>query len=264
MEPLRAFPDSALDLPGGGRMPLVGFGTWQLRDDQAHDATLFALKAGYRHLDTATMYDNEREVGAAIAESGISRDSIFVTTKLPPDRAGDESKVLAQSLDLLGLDHLDLWLIHWPPSDSIAMWRAFAAARQDGLARDVGVSNYSLAQLDQLAEATGVMPAVNQIPWSPLLFDQALLDGHRRRGVVLEGYSALKNGAMDHPVIVEVAGQVGRTPAQVIVRWHLQHEVVVIPKSSVPERITANAEVAGFTLDDEQMAAIDALGAPRG
>lgn len=241
-------------------MPLLGFGTWQLRGEQAAEATLCALQAGYRHIDTAAMYANEREVGAALAQSDLSRDQLFVTTKLPPDRLGAEPAVLAESLELLGLARVDLWLIHWPPVESVRMWRAVLDAREQGLVVDVGVSNYSLSQLDELKAATGVMPAVNQIPWSPLLFDRDLLEGHRQRGVVLEGYSGLRGGAISHPVIVELSEQLGRTPAQVIIRWHLQHGVVVIPKSSSPERIAANADVAGFELEDQQMAALDGLG----
>lgn len=241
-------------------MPLLGFGTWQLRGHEAEQATGHALTAGYRHIDTATMYGNEAEVGRALATSGLPRESVFLTTKLPPDRVGAERAVLTQSLAQLGVDQLDLWLIHWPPSDSAAMWREFLTAREEGLVKDVGVSNFSLLQLDDLAAATGVMPAVNQIPWSPLQFDRDLLAGHRDRGVVLEGYSGLRNGAIDHPVIARVAAELERTPAQVIIRWHLQHGVVVIPKSAVPERITANGDVGGFELHEEQMALLDGLG----
>lgn len=255
-----AFPAIAASLPGGGRMPLVGFGTWQLSGEPAREATAFALRAGYRHLDTATMYRNEKEVGEAIVDSGVTREDVFVTTKVQPDRSGDARAVLEQSLQLLALDRVDLWLIHWPPADGVAMWKELLAAQADGLARDVGVSNYSLAQLDEAAEATGVMPAVNQIPWSPLLFDRNVLEGHRERGVVLEGYSALRGGALDHPVIKEIGTELSRTAAQVIVRWHLQHQVVVIPKSAQPERIVANADVSGFEVSPEQMARLDALG----
>jgi len=258
--PAIAIPADWATLAGGGRMPLFGFGTWQLSGQEAQDATAFALSVGYRHLDTATMYGNEQEVGAAIVASGIARDQVFVTTKLPPDRDGDERPVLQQSLELLGLAHVDLWLIHWPPSAGVPMWKEFLAAQAEGLVRDVGVSNYSLAQLDELAAATGTMPAVNQIRWSPLLFDREVLDGHRSRGVVLEGYSALRGGTLTHPVIEAIAQDLGQTAAQVLVRWHLQHQVVVIPKSAQPERIVANADVTGFELSPAQMAQLDGLG----
>jgi len=252
----------AAQLPSGRQMPLVGFGTWQITGQQATRATGWALEAGYRHVDTATVYGNEAEVGAALHGSGVERAEIFVTTKVPPDRAGRELDTLEDSLRMLGLDQVDLWLIHWPPHGGAGedRWRALIQARNGGLAGDIGVSNYSLDQIDALEAATGVRPAVNQIEWSPLLFDRAVLDGHRERGVVLEGYSALRGGTLEHPVIVELAEALRRSPAQVIVRWHLEHGIVVIPKSTHRERIIANADVTGFELTAEQMAALDALG----
>jgi diketogulonate reductase-like aldo/keto reductase len=256
------FPQDAADLRDGGRMPLLGFGTWQITGSLATDAVGWALEAGYRHLDTATVYGNEREVGAGLAGSGVAREDVFLTTKCPPQNAGRELETLRTSLDLLGTDHVDLWLIHWPGGDraDVGMWRAFVEAREQGLTRAIGVSNYLLDQVDELTRETGVTPAVNQVEWSPLLFDAAVLDGHRERGVVLEGYSALRGGTLDHPVIGTIAERLGRTPAQVIVRWHLQHDIVVIPKSVQQDRIRSNAEVADFALTDDDMAALDALG----
>ena len=254
-----AVPTLTAPLPAGGAMPLLGFGTWQITGPTAQSATETALEAGYRHLDTATIYRNEREVGAGLAASGVARDEVFVTTKCPPDQAGSARSVLEQSLELLGLDRVDLWLIHWPGAGP-ALWEAFVAAREEGLVRDVGVSNYSLDMLDECERATGVLPAVNQIRWSPLLHDSAVEQGHRDRGVVLEGYSALRGGTLDHPVITGIAERLGRTPAQVIVRWHLEHGTVVIPKSTNPERIRSNADVDGFTLSADDVAALDALG----
>jgi 2,5-diketo-D-gluconate reductase A len=258
-------PTDAAPLPSGRGMPLLGFGTWQLSGDTAVTATREALQAGYRHLDTATLYENEGQVGAALRESGLARDEVFVTSKLPPNRADWAKATLEQSLELLGVDALDLWLVHWPPdgeSAGVQVWEDVLTARDQGLVRDVGVSNYSLDQLDELTEATGVTPAVNQVKWSPLLFDRAYLDGHRERGVVFEGYSGLKGGTLDDPVVTGIAGCLGRTPAQVIVRWHVQHGVVVIPKSQSRERIRANADVGGFTLSPEDMTALDGLGTP--
>lgn len=243
-------------------MPLLGFGTWDLRGEDGARAVGWALETGYRHLDTATVYRNEQQVGTAVGESGVDRGELFLTTKLPPDRLGSELATLRQSLQLLDTEYVDLWLIHWTPDQGVGvdLWQAFIAARDEGLARHIGVSNYSLAQIDELSAATGVMPAVNQIEWSPLLFDKSMLDGHRERGIVLEGYSALKGGTLEHPVIVEMAERLGRTPAQVIIRWHLQHEVVVIPKSASRERIAANADVDGLELAAEDVAALDGLG----
>jgi 2,5-diketo-D-gluconate reductase A len=256
------FPQDTASLTAGGQMPLLGFGTWQIKGKRATESVGWALAAGYRHLDTATVYGNEREVGRGLTDSGVGRDDVFVTTKCPPRNTGRELDTLRASLAALATDHLDLWLIHWPGGSGadVSMWRAFGEAQQQGLARDIGVSNYSLAQLDELTRETGVTPAVNQVEWSPLLFDRAVLDGHRERGIVLEGYSALRGGTLEHPVITGIADDLGRTPAQVIVRWHLQHGIVVIPKSTHEERIRSNAEVA-FELSAEQMAALDALGA---
>jgi diketogulonate reductase-like aldo/keto reductase len=257
-------PTDTVTLTNGTRMPLLGFGTWQIKGEDAVSATAAALDAGYRHLDTATVYGNEGEVGKALADSGVRRDDVFVTTKCPPDRAGQEIETLRQSLELLQTDHVDLWLIHWPGEGSVNvdMWKAFVEARELGLTREIGVSNFDAALIDEVSDATGVRPAVNQIEWSPLLFDAATVEAHRERSVALEGYSALRGGTLEHPTIVEIAERVGRTPAQVIIRWHLQHQVVVIPKSVHVDRIRSNADVDGFVLSDEDMTAIDALGTP--
>ncbi len=255
-------PDETLTLPGGARIPLLGFGTWQLKGDDAVRATASALESGYRHLDTATVYGNEAEVGRALVERGVPRGDVFLTTKCPPHNAGRELDTLRESLDLLQTDHVDLWLIHWPGPGSVNadMWRAFVEARDAGLTREIGVSNFDASLIDEVAEATGVTPAVNQVEWSPLLFDASVLEEHRARGVAVEGYSALRGGTLEHPTIVEIADRLGRTPAQVIIRWHLQHEVVVIPKSTRADRIRSNADVAGFSLSASDMAALDSLG----
>jgi diketogulonate reductase-like aldo/keto reductase len=257
-----ALPDETVTLTTGARMPLLGFGTWQIRGDSAVRATAAALETGYRHLDTATIYGNEREVGRALAESGVPRDEVFLTTKCPPRHAGRELDTLRQSLDSLGTEHVDLWLIHWPGrgSTDVDMWRTFVEARESGLAREIGVSNFDTSLIDAVTQATGVAPAVNQIEWSPLLYDERVLADHRERSVVVEGYSALRGGTLDHPQIVAIAERHGRTPAQVIIRWHLQHQVVVIPKSTHVDRIRSNADVAGFALSQEEMATLDSLG----
>jgi 2,5-diketo-D-gluconate reductase A len=249
-------------LARGVEIPLIGLGTWQLTGDAAHRAVGWALEAGYRHIDTATAYGNEPQVGRAIDASGVAREDVFVTTKMPPESVGRERATLEQSLTALRFDHVDLWLVHWPPgrSPAITTWREFVRARQDGLARAIGVSNYSLTQIDELTEATGVSPEINQVRWSPSLFDQEILDGHRERGVVLEGYSPFRAGGLDHPVLLDIAEAHRVTAAHVVVRWHLQHETIVIPKSARRERIVDNADVAGLVLTDAQMQAIDGLG----
>ncbi len=254
-------PDDSVQL-AHGTMPLLGFGTWQITGDEAVDATAVALESGYRHLDTATVYGNEGEVGRGLERSGVARGDVFVTTKCPPDAASEAVGTLRRSLDLLGTDYVDLWLIHWPGSgvSQADLWRSFVEAREQGLARDIGVSNFDVAMIDDVTSTTGVAPAVNQIEWSPLLFDATALDAHRQRGVTLEGYSTLRGGTLEHPDVVSIAERLGRTPAQVIVRWHVQHGVVVIPKSRQADRIRSNADVAGFDLTAADMATLDALG----
>lgn len=247
-------------------MPLVGFGTWRMRGREAHDAVLWALEFGYRHLDTAAMYRNEAEVGDAIRRSGVGRGDIFITTKVAPDSVGrgdtgaDETKTLQRSLDALGTDYLDLWLVHSPPARGGAeTWGAFINARDQGQARTIGVSNYSREQVDELTRETGVTPAVNQIKWSPFLFDRATLEGTRERGIVLEGYSPFLSGRLDHPVLADIAARYGKSAAQVVIRWHVEHRVVVIPKSAHRDRIAANLDVFDFSLQQDEVAAIDRL-----
>jgi 2,5-diketo-D-gluconate reductase A len=247
-------------LPGGGEMPLLGFGTWELTGSECYDAVRTALDVGYRHLDTATMYRNEAEVGRALRDSGIPRDEVFVTTKLPPREAGRAEQTLDASLEALGMDAVDLWLIHWPPRGSDEdLWRRFVAARDAGRARAIGVSNFSLDQIDRLTRATGQQPAVNQIEWAPPLYDASVETGHRERGVVLEGYSPIKRTDLDDPVLRGIAEAHGVTPVQVVLRWHIDHGVVVIPKSAKPERIEANFAITGFALADDEVRRIDGL-----
>lgn len=248
-------------LPGDVAMPLLGFGTWQAGGDDAYRSVRTALDVGYRHVDTATAYGNEKQVGRALADSGVDRGEVFVTTKLPPDHADRAGETLRRSLAALDTEYMDLWLIHWPPGGEARpdVWRELLSAREAGLARAVGVSNYSTPQLDELIGATGVAPAVNQIKWAPALYDPERLAQVRDRGVVLEGYSPFRATDLSAGPLVAAAEAHGVTPAQVVVRWHLQHGIVVIPKSVTPERIAANADVFGFTLTDDEMAAVDGL-----
>ena len=250
-----------LPLAGGASMPALGFGTWQLTGTEAYDAVRSALEVGYRHLDTATVYKNEEQVGRAVRDSGIARDELFITTKLPPDEGVDAPATIATSLQALGTNYVDLWLIHWPPpgAASVTAWRSLLAAKERGQTRDVGVSNYSPAQIDELISETGVAPAVNQIPWSPFKYDAAVAAHSAERGVLLEGYSPFKLSKLDHPVLREIADAHQVTPTQVILRWHIEHGVVVIPKSAKPERIAGNYAIWDFTLDADEMTRIDAL-----
>ncbi|MFC5744328.1 aldo/keto reductase [Actinomadura rugatobispora] len=250
-----------VNLPGGTALPLIGFGTWELRSKTAYESVRAALDIGYRHIDTATLYKNESEVGRAVKDGGVDREQVFITTKLRPQDARHARRALESSLRLLDTGYVDLWLIHWPPGRDalVPAWEELLAARDAGLARNVGVSNYSPAQIDLLTEATGRRPAVNQIPWSPGQHDPALLDEHRRRGVVVEGYSGLKNTDLNDPALTEIAQRHGVTPAQVVLRWHLEHDIVILPRSSHRERIAANFDLEGFDLTAEEVAAIDTL-----
>lgn len=244
-------------------MPLIGFGTWQLRGRRGYEAVRYALDVGYRLLDTATIYGNEREVGRAVRDSGLARRDIFITTKLPPERAGRERQTLGESLDALGVDYVDLWLVHWPPGGRARpqVWREFIGARDAGLARAIGVSNYSTPQIDELIDATGEAPAVNQIRWAPSRYDPKRVEELRERGIVLEGYSPFKSTDLRSRTLTEIAQRHGVSTAQVVLRWHVEHGVVAIPKSATPERIAANLDVFGFSLSADEVARIDALGA---
>jgi diketogulonate reductase-like aldo/keto reductase len=251
----------------GGRMPEVGFGTWRLRGDQARAAVREALAVGYRHIDTATMYDNEAEIGQALADSDVDRADVFLTTKIRPSDIGKERAILRQSLRALGTDYLDLWLVHWPPrrrADSHLLWNELLAIKAEGYVRDVGVSNYDLAEIDELTRSTGQAPAVNQIDWGPSRYDADALAGHAERGIAVEGYSGLKNTRLDDPVLAKIAAAHGVSTAQVVLRWHLEHHVTVIPKSAKPDRIAANFDLFGFQLTAEQVASIDSLEGGRG
>jgi 2,5-diketo-D-gluconate reductase A len=249
-----------------GRMPLLGFGTWQISNRDAPQTTADALQAGYRHIDTATMYQNESGIGKALASAALPRESVFVTTKLPPAHAGRERRTLGESLTKLGLDYVDLWLVHWPPNGQAAprVWQQFIRAQQEGLAKAIGVSNYSLRQIDELIQVTGVVPQVNQIRWGPSLYDPAMVSGLQQRGVVLEGYSPFKVSNLKDPTLVSIATRHDATAAQVIVAWHIAHGFVVIPKSVRRERIVANAAGVRIELTPEDVAMIDNLSNARG
>ena len=250
----------AVALRGGIEMPILGFGTWQLRGGRAREAVLCALQVGYRHIDTATLYKNETEVGLALADSGLRREEVFLTTKLLPGEA-HARPAIERSLAELRVDYVDLWLIHWPPppASSLSLYQEMLELRDEGLAHAIGVSNYSTAEIDDLTAATGEVPEVNQICWSPFLYDPSRQRELDRRGVVLEGYRPFKESRLDDPVITEIAAAIGATPAQVVLRWHIQHRVVVIPKSIDPDRIAKNFDVFNFSLDANSMRRLDEL-----
>ncbi|WP_329625508.1 aldo/keto reductase [Streptomyces sp. NBC_01255] len=247
-------------------MPQLGFGVWQVPDDEAATAVATALEAGYRSIDTAAIYQNERGTGQAVAASGIPREELFVTTKLWNSDQGYDATMRAfdASLDKLGLDHVDLYLIHWPlPSKDayVDTYRALEKIHADGRARAIGVSNFLPEHLERLIGETSVVPAVNQIELHPQLQQTASRETHARHGIATEAWSPLGQGKglLEVPAIVAIARKHERTPAQVVLRWHLQLGNVVIPKSVTPSRIRENIDVFDFTLDPEDLAAIAAL-----
>lgn len=256
----------SLTLNNGVEMPQLGFGVWQVPDDEATRAVATALEAGYRSVDTAAIYENETGTGRAIAESGIPREELFVTTKLWNSEQGHDTTLRAfdASLDKLGLDYVDLYLIHWPvPAKDayVDTFRAFEKIYADGRAKAIGVSNFLPEHLERLIGETSVVPAVNQIELHPHLQQRTSREAHARHGIATEAWSPLGQGRglLEVPAIVAVAQKHGRTPAQVVLRWHLQTGNVVIPKSVTPSRIRENIDVFGFELDDEDMAAIAVL-----
>lgn len=259
-----------ITLNDGNTIPQLGFGVWQVPDDEVTSPVTQAIKAGYRLIDTAQGYDNEEGVGRALADSAVPRSELFITTKL---RNGahdyDEAiKAFELSLEKLGLDYLDLFLIHWPvpEQDKYAdAWRAFVELKKQGRVRSIGVSNFLPEYIDRIAEATGVLPAINQVELHPNYQQRDIRDYHSRHNIQLECYSPLGSGAvLDDEVISEIAKKHDRSVSQVILRWELDQGLIVIPKSTHAERIQENIDVFDFSLDDEDRRRIDALDDPAG
>jgi diketogulonate reductase-like aldo/keto reductase len=244
----------------GVAMPLLGLGVWQLAEGpETQDAVGWALEAGYRHVDTASLYGNEASVGAALAASEVPREQVFVTTKLHP-RRGEPEAELEASLGRLGLDRVDLYLVHWPTGEPERHWAGMERCLTRGLTRAIGVSNYGVEELAGLLARAEVRPAVNQVEFSPFELRRELLEACEREGIAFEAYSPLTRGRrMDHPVIAAVVEKHGRSAAQVLLRWALERNVAVIPKSGNRERIRANAQVFDFGLDEQDMRELDAL-----
>ena len=254
-----------IPLRGGGAIPQLGFGVFQVPPSETAEAVAQALSVGYRHIDTAAAYRNEAGVGQAIRASGIDRGEVFVTTKCWNDDQGFEEakRALRGSLERLQLDYVDLYLIHWPvPSHDryVDTWRAFIDLQSDGLTRSIGVSNFQPAHLQRVVAETGETPAINQIELHPYLQQPILRRKHREMMIVTEAWSPLAQGqALADPAILKIADAYAKTPAQVVIRWHLQLGNVVIPKSVTPRRIHENFDVFDFALSNAEMKAIDTL-----
>lgn len=244
-------------------MPLLGLGVYDMHDKEAERAVLDALETGYRLIDTATMYGNEKEIGNAIRNSGISRQDIFVTTKLNNPDQGYESalKAFDRSLSTLNIDYIDLYLVHWPirgkRRDS---WQALETLYREKRVRAIGVANYLIPFLEELQTYSVIVPAVNQVEFSPFLYQKALKDYCDQKGIQLQAYTPLVRGKrFNHPSITRIAAKYGKSPAQVMLRWNIQHKVSAIPKSSNPERLRENFAVFDFELDDKDMKEMDLL-----
>lgn len=252
-------------LNNGVDIPQLGFGVFLVPPGETEASVTTALETGYRHIDTARIYDNEGEVGSAIARSGIARDELFVATKLWNADQGRDATLAAfdASLERLGLDHVDLYLIHWPVPGGdryVETWTALEEIAASGRARAIGVSNFQIPHLQRLIDETGTVPAVNQVELHPNLVQAELRAFHSEHGIATEAWSPLaRGGLLDDPAVGKIAAKHGRTPAQVILRWHLQIGNVVIPKSVTPSRIAENLDVLGFELDAADVAAIEAL-----
>ena len=263
----RADPLPSLPLSSSEQIPQLGFGVFQIPPRETEEVVATALSVGYRHLDTAAAYRNEAAVGEAVHSSGLDRDEIFITTKCWNDDQGYEQakRACRASLERLELSHLDLYLIHWPvPAHDLYVetWKAFIELQSEGLARSIGVSNFQPAHLERLIAETGVTPSINQVELHPYFQQVGLRREHERLGILTEDYSPLGQGLeLEDTVIVEIAQEHEKTPAQTIIRWHLQLGNVVIPKSVTPARIAENFEVFDFDLSEAQMQAIAALDA---
>lgn len=262
----------SIPLNDGNSIPQLGFGVWRLEEEDAPKVIGAAIDAGYRHIDTAQGYDNEAGVGRAIAEADVTREQLFITSKLRNGHQGFEKtqQSLDESLDRLQLDYLDLFLIHWPaPAHDryVDTWKALIEAQKQGKVKSIGVSNFLPEHIDRIIAETGVKPAVNQVELHPAYQQRDIRDYHRKKDIKLECYSPLggkESKLLDDDTITEIGDRYDRSPAQIITRWHLQQGLIVIPKSSKPERARENFEVWDFELTEDDIAKIDALDRPDG
>ncbi len=252
-----------LPMHDGRTIPQVGFGSYKLEPERTREVVRQAIEAGYRHIDTAALYDNETEVGQAIKDSGVPREELFVTTKVWNDRHDDVPAALAESLSKLGLDHVDLYLIHWPAPGNdryVTAWESLIAMREAGLVTSIGVSNFNEPHLRRIVDAVGIAPVVNQIEFHPTLNQAEVQRASAEFGALTEAWSPIGRGRdLALPDVIRIADETGRTPAQVVLRWHIQQGRVVIPKTTSPVRLAENIDLFSFELTDDQIAALDDL-----
>jgi 2,5-diketo-D-gluconate reductase A len=256
-----------IDLNDGNRIPQLGFGVYQVKPEETVEAVSEALRVGYRHIDTAEMYGNEKEVGEAVKASGLDRGEVFITSKLSnafhePD---DARRAFETTLSDLGTDYVDLFLIHWPlptlyDGDYVSTWRTLEEFKKDGRAKSVGVSNFQVDHLERLARETETVPAVNQIEVHPYFTNETVRAYGKENGIVTEAWSPIaQGGVLEDPTITNIAEKVGKTPAQVVLRWHVQREDVIFPKSVTPSRMQENFDIFDFDLDSSDVEEISAL-----
>lgn len=253
---------ATIQLNNGRDMPVLGLGVARMAEGaETEQSVLWALEAGYRLIDTAKIYGNEASVGRAVRKSGIAREEIFVTTKLWPSEFFRVRAALQKSLDKLGLSYIDLYLIHWPvPLVRSGIWKDFEKIYAADLVRSIGVSNYSVKQLEASAAAADIPPAVNQVLFHPFSYKKELLDYCKSKNIALEAYSPLARGRkLNDPVIAQIAGKYSKAPAQIMIRWSLQHGLIPIPKSSNQKRIFENAKVFDFHIENDDMKVLDNL-----
>ena len=253
-------------LADGNELPLLGLGVWQVPNGpQCVNAVRWALEVGYRHIDTAQAYGNEESVGQALRESGVPRDQVFITTKFYPRRRADPAAEIERSLRRLGVDQVDLYIIHWPDGGPTWAWPGMEKARELGHTRSIGVSNFDVDELEEVSAKANVPPVANQVQFSPFEYRRSLLEACEQSRIVLEAYSPLGTGRhLRDATVQRIAERLSRTPAQVLLRWCVQREIPVIPKSTHRERIEENGQIFDFALTDDDMAALDALDGTNG
>ena len=260
-----------LKLNSGCEIPPIGLGTWEITGPPAKEAVLNALECGYRLIDTAKIYGNEVEVGKAIAESNIPREAIFVTTKIWNAQHDDVARALDQSLQKLGLDYIDLYLIHWPDAQGVRLktWKTMGALAQEGKIRSIGISNYNIQQMEEIIEKSGIVPSVNQVPISPFKVQtrffkikhyKDLINYCNKKGIIVEAYSPLTRGIqLENETLQQISNKYNKSSAQILLRWGIQKGLVVIPKSQNKERINENFNIFDFEIEEEDMRNLDSL-----